>query len=104
MVIPEAIFPCLFFFGTWHTREALTDFGVLYHHHFSLFLIGFAISINLCNLFEFFDDSSTHKDKPTSSIRQWLNSYKTLILQSMKDAKTKSLSHVRTLDHYVKVP
>jgi hypothetical protein len=52
----------------------------------------------------FFDDLSTHKDKPTFSIRQWLNSYKALILQSIKDAKTKSLSHVRTLNHYFKVP
>jgi hypothetical protein len=51
----------------------------------------------------FFEDLSIHKDKPTFSIRQWLNSFKTLILQSMKEAKTKSLSNVHTLDHYFKV-
>jgi hypothetical protein len=52
----------------------------------------------------FFDDiAPAHKEKTTSSIRQWLNSYRSLLLQSLKEAKIKSLSNVRTLDHYFKV-
>jgi hypothetical protein len=41
-----------------------------------------------------------HKEKPTHIIRQWLNTYSSLISQSLKEAKIRSLHHVRTMDHY----
>jgi hypothetical protein len=48
----------------------------------------------------FFTDINKHKTKPTHAIRQWINTYQPLILKSIKDAKTHSLLHVRTLNHY----
>ena len=48
----------------------------------------------------FQDSYEDHKARPTQSIRQWINTYQPLILKSTKDAKDKSLLHVRTLTSY----
>jgi hypothetical protein len=48
----------------------------------------------------FYDDLQIHKDKPTHIIRQWINTYKPLLLKSAKDAKTHSILNVRTLRTY----
>jgi hypothetical protein len=41
-----------------------------------------------------------HKSKPSSTIRQWINTYRPLILQSTKEAKDKSILHVRPITSY----
>jgi hypothetical protein len=48
----------------------------------------------------FYTSLDDHLEQPTRSIRQWINTYKPLLLQSRKDAEDNSLLHVRTLDHY----
>ena len=48
----------------------------------------------------FYESLDQHKLQPTRSIRQWINTYQPLILKSVKDAKTKSLIHVRPLTTY----
>jgi hypothetical protein len=48
----------------------------------------------------FFENIAEHQGKPSQLIRQWLNSYKGLILQSIKEAKSLSIRHVRILHHY----
>ena len=48
----------------------------------------------------FHDHLDDHKEQPTRSIRQWINTYQPLLLKSVKDAKTLSLLNVRTLPHY----
>jgi hypothetical protein len=48
----------------------------------------------------FFDDITLHTSQPTRAIRQWINTYKPLLLKSSKDAKSKSILNVRTLSSY----
>ena len=48
----------------------------------------------------FYNSLEDHKNKPTRTIRQWINTYQPLILKSAKDAKTKSLLHVRPITSY----
>ena len=48
----------------------------------------------------FFPSLEDHKLLPSHSIRQWINTYQHLILRSAKDAKTKSLLHVRPITAY----
>jgi hypothetical protein len=48
----------------------------------------------------FYDDLAVHQEQLTRSIRQWLNSYKDLLLHSLKEAKIKSLQQVRPITTY----
>ena len=48
----------------------------------------------------FHDHLENHQKLPTRSIKQWINMYKPLLLKSIRDAKTKSLLHIRPLTHY----
>ena len=48
----------------------------------------------------FYDDLSDHKSKPTSTIRQWINTHQPLILKSVKDSKKRSLQNVLSLTQY----
>jgi hypothetical protein len=48
----------------------------------------------------YFDSIELHREQPTKSIRQWLNTYKDLLLHSLKEAKIKSLLHVRPITSY----
>ena len=48
----------------------------------------------------FYEDITDHKAKPTNTIRQWINTYQPLILKSAKDAKNKSLLHVKPINTY----
>jgi hypothetical protein len=48
----------------------------------------------------YYDSIELHRAKPTQSIRQWLNSYRDLLLHSLKEAKVKSLLHVRPITSY----
>ena len=48
----------------------------------------------------FYDSFENHTSMPTHSIRQWINTYQPLILKSTKDAKDKSLLHVRPITSY----
>ena len=48
----------------------------------------------------FHETFETHQSKPTHSIRQFLNTYRPLILQSAKDAKKKDLSNMKTMTQY----
>jgi hypothetical protein len=48
----------------------------------------------------FYDNLATHQEQPTRSFRQWLNSYKDLLLHSLKEAKIKSLQHVHPITNY----
>lgn len=48
----------------------------------------------------FLDTLEEHQLKPTHSIRQWINTHQPIILKSAKDAKSRSLLHVRTITHY----
>ena len=49
----------------------------------------------------YYDNIDEHKAKPTNTIRQWINTYQSLILKSAKDAKTKSLLHVKPITTYL---
>ena len=48
----------------------------------------------------YYDDLDNHKSKPTSTIRQWINTHQPLILKSVKDAKKRSLQNVQSLKTY----
>lgn len=48
----------------------------------------------------FLETIEDHTQKPTHSIRQWINTHQPLILKSVKDAKSQSIQHVRTISHY----
>ena len=43
----------------------------------------------------YYDDLNDHKSKPTSTIRQWVNTHQPLILKSVKEAKKRSLQSVK---------
>jgi hypothetical protein len=45
----------------------------------------------------YYETLDAHKEKPMKFIRQWLNSYRDLLLHSLKEAKLKSLLHVRPI-------
>jgi hypothetical protein len=46
------------------------------------------------------DSIELHREKPTKSNHQWLNSYRDMLLHSLKEAKIKSLLHVRPITSY----
>ena len=48
----------------------------------------------------FYDNIEEHQAQPTNTIRQWINTYQPLILKSAKDAKTKSLLHMKPINTY----
>ena len=48
----------------------------------------------------FYDNIEEHQAQPTNTIRQWINIYQPLILKSAKDAKTKSLLHMKPINTY----
>ena len=69
-------------------NQAIHEFNLLY----SIFSTALQRFTKL-----FYGNINKHKSKPTSTIRPWINTYQPLILKSAKDAKTKSLLHVRTI-------
>ena len=48
----------------------------------------------------FFQNYTQHKEKPTHLIRQWINTYRPVLLKSAKDAKLHSIFNVRNLVSY----
>jgi hypothetical protein len=48
----------------------------------------------------YFATLDLHREQPTKSIRQWLNTYRDLLIHSLKEAKVKSLLHVRPITSY----
>jgi hypothetical protein len=71
--------------------QALRELEILYSHRHNVLQRHRSL---------FYDNLAVHQEQPTRSIRQWLNSYKDLLLHSLKEAKIKSLQHVRPITNY----
>jgi hypothetical protein len=48
----------------------------------------------------FFEEIADYQEETIQVIRQWLNSYRDLLIQSLKEAQQLSLHHMRTIDQY----
>jgi hypothetical protein len=71
--------------------QALRELEILYSHRHNVLQRDRSL---------FYNDLATNQEQPTRSIPQWLNSYKDLLLYSLKEARIKSLQHVRPITNY----
>jgi hypothetical protein len=74
-----------------HDSQVIRELDILYSHRHHVLQQDRSL---------FYDDFESHQEQPTRSIRQWLNTYKDLLLHSLKEAKNKSLQHVRPITDY----